>query len=89
MPIRHLTGILGASLLAGLLAGSSHYNLPQSRGAEVGVLTCETVPGTQSSVLLASRVEMDCRFRGTASPRRLGRAWRAGSEPRLRESLGP
>ena len=61
MPARQVAGFLALLLVAPLAC--SHYNLPESRGAEVGVLTCETVPGTSSSVLISSRVELDCRFR--------------------------
>ena len=44
------------------MAGCSHYNVQDTRGARAGYLVCNTVPGTHFSVLIHSSVDVECRF---------------------------
>ncbi len=56
-PLRRL-GLGAAAAL--LLAGCSHHNVHQTRGVELGVLTCRSVPGTGITLLIHSVVDVEC-----------------------------
>ena len=43
-----------------VLAGCSHHNLHDTRGAKVGILTCESVPESEFSLLIHSNVKVKC-----------------------------
>ena len=57
------TGVvtLGAALLAAPLGTLQAANPPS--GAKIGTLTCDTVPGTRSSLLIRSSVEVTCGYK--------------------------
>ena len=48
------------SIAAFVLAGCSHHNLHDTRGAKVGILTCESVPESEFSLLIHSNVKVKC-----------------------------
>ena len=52
-----------AMILAGATAlgiGCSHHNVHDTRAVKIGVLTCESVPGSHFSMLVHSSTDFDC-----------------------------
>jgi len=51
-------------LAATLLALPAYTNARAQGGIELGILSCRSVPGTQSNLILHSTVDLKCVFRG-------------------------
>ena len=52
-----------AMILAGATAlgiGCSHHNVHDTRAVKIGVLTCESVPGSHFSMLVHSSMDFEC-----------------------------
>ena len=58
---------LGASILAGLamaaLLSLAPAHSSDDSGVEVGILTCNTVPGTRINLLIHSTADIECEFK--------------------------
>ena len=63
-PTRPIASLLSGSLLAvTLLMAPAASQAGGESGAEVGVLTCKTVPGTRLNLLIHSTADIECDFR--------------------------
>lgn len=56
---------LAVATLIAALFGAASQALAGAEGAQVGILTCESIPGTRFNILIHSSVELRCVFEGS------------------------